>query len=835
MINPDKKLEMLNELMKVLDKNYLTEEDFLFAIKALKEAYDRADQSIKDEIVTVRENLTSLRSKMKEDKEMDSAELEERMSVLQDSIQKVAQMKKKGDKGDKGDKGNKGGKGDDGEAADEALIQQRIEQNLPQLGTTFRDGLELLQNEERLDAKAIKNLPEFTQELGTKAGWGAHPLRVEQSGVMRTKLARTLNFKGTGAPTIVQKTDGVTDLDFSGGSPSGANGYVQYAKNGAFASEQGFEYDESTNTLQVYQDLGTELIENGDFSGDNNANLWNVGAGFTYANRAISHDGNGVAILIYNNYGLPFGIVGAWYQLKVTVSALTVGSFNISCGGQTFSISANGIYTFDYIATSQGGITVTPTNTSRFTVDDFSVRQKTGGCILASEIKLSKALETPIGGWGHSMAESRVSTFGTLNNLVVNSGHINFTSGSAKTLTGVVPILNITINKHIIIQNRGFGLLTIAHESASSTATNRFFLPGNTNYVIPVGQASHFSYDTGLQRWVLTNPRYFFDSSFSLSTSNVVSIDASVPSKWARTTTTFYPILDRKTIFNGGGVDDGSGASVQIYSASSCQGTATACATYNASPASCNAQAGCSHNANSCPSQGDQSSCDSVGCTWGGAFCSGNNGVANTCPTYTDETSCSAAGCGWDGTECSGDNGVANTCPNFNADESGCNSTTGCSYVNDSCQGNNESCGGTPTACSSYTVLGACNAQAGCSFLAADAINAQGNSTLEMLKIKGRLNYKTRVVTASGAVTITIEDRVVIVNKTTGAATTVNLPTPEAGDSYTIKDGRGDASTNNITVTPASGNIDGAGTSVMSTNYQSRTFIYNGTQWNVIT
>lgn len=96
-------------------------------------------------------------------------------------------------------------------------------------------------------------------------------------------------------------------------------------------------------------------------------------------------------------------------------------------------------------------------------------------------------------------------------------------------------------------------------------------------------------------------------------------------------------------------------------------------------------------------------------------------------------------------------------------------------------------------------------------------------------------NVKVRVVTAAGAVTVATSDDVVVVNKSSGAATTVNLPaSPATGDTYTIKDGKGDAVTNNITLTPAAGNIDGAATFVMNLNYQSIDVIYNGTQWNII-
>ena len=92
----------------------------------------------------------------------------------------------------------------------------------------------------------------------------------------------------------------------------------------------------------------------------------------------------------------------------------------------------------------------------------------------------------------------------------------------------------------------------------------------------------------------------------------------------------------------------------------------------------------------------------------------------------------------------------------------------------------------------------------------------------------------TRVVTAAGTVTVANTDYIVIVNKTVGAATTVDLPTGITNTVFEIKDGKGDANTNNITVTPAAGNIDGSATYVISTAYGYVRLIYNGVQWNVI-
>jgi hypothetical protein len=94
---------------------------------------------------------------------------------------------------------------------------------------------------------------------------------------------------------------------------------------------------------------------------------------------------------------------------------------------------------------------------------------------------------------------------------------------------------------------------------------------------------------------------------------------------------------------------------------------------------------------------------------------------------------------------------------------------------------------------------------------------------------------QVRVVTASGPIAVATSDYVIIVRKTTGAATTVDLPvSPTVGQTFVIKDGKGDAHTNNITLIPASGTIDGATTYVMNTNYASKEIIYTGVEWSVL-
>lgn len=90
-------------------------------------------------------------------------------------------------------------------------------------------------------------------------------------------------------------------------------------------------------------------------------------------------------------------------------------------------------------------------------------------------------------------------------------------------------------------------------------------------------------------------------------------------------------------------------------------------------------------------------------------------------------------------------------------------------------------------------------------------------------------------VTVPGAYPYTTlaTDYVIIVDTT--SARTINLvASPVTGQTYRIKDNTGSAATNNITITPAAGNIDGAASFVINTNYGSVDLVYNGTQWNIL-
>lgn len=104
-----------------------------------------------------------------------------------------------------------------------------------------------------------------------------------------------------------------------------------------------------------------------------------------------------------------------------------------------------------------------------------------------------------------------------------------------------------------------------------------------------------------------------------------------------------------------------------------------------------------------------------------------------------------------------------------------------------------------------------------------------------VLTTAGRIKNLRRI-TAAGAVTVSATDEVIVIAQTVGAAITVNLPaSPITGRTYTIKDGKGDAATNVITVDADGANtIDGAANFVLNVNYGCIDITWDGTQWLIV-
>ena len=93
------------------------------------------------------------------------------------------------------------------------------------------------------------------------------------------------------------------------------------------------------------------------------------------------------------------------------------------------------------------------------------------------------------------------------------------------------------------------------------------------------------------------------------------------------------------------------------------------------------------------------------------------------------------------------------------------------------------------------------------------------------------------VVVAVEAATYSLlaTDYILAVNYTTTGAVAITIPTDQcvSGRIIEIKDSGGNASTNNITITPQAETIDGDATSIISTNYNSVSLYSDGSNWYV--
>jgi hypothetical protein len=123
------------------------------------------------------------------------------------------------------------------------------------------------------------------------------------------------------------------------------------------------------------------------------------------------------------------------------------------------------------------------------------------------------------------------------------------------------------------------------------------------------------------------------------------------------------------------------------------------------------------------------------------------------------------------------------------------------------------------------------------------AVNLQvgGVTTASLATNKFILNKGFRRNTtnvSSTPYTVLISDDVIFANSSASganAAIAITLPSsPTVGDQCIIKDSGGFSATNNITVSPASGTIDGLASFVIKTNYAAFIFVRNSTEWSIL-
>ncbi len=110
-----------------------------------------------------------------------------------------------------------------------------------------------------------------------------------------------------------------------------------------------------------------------------------------------------------------------------------------------------------------------------------------------------------------------------------------------------------------------------------------------------------------------------------------------------------------------------------------------------------------------------------------------------------------------------------------------------------------------------------------------------GIKTISVVAGANRDAMSVRTVTAGASYASVANDGVIIVDKTVGSATAITLKAnPIVGDRQTVVDGKGDAGTNNITITAASGNINGAASVVINADRETIEFIRGESEWKIL-
>lgn len=86
---------------------------------------------------------------------------------------------------------------------------------------------------------------------------------------------------------------------------------------------------------------------------------------------------------------------------------------------------------------------------------------------------------------------------------------------------------------------------------------------------------------------------------------------------------------------------------------------------------------------------------------------------------------------------------------------------------------------------------------------------------------------------AAATVTMAATDYFLCLDPTSNAIAVTLNASPALGQTFLIKDCTGQASAHQITITPASGNIDNQSNFIMSIPFQSTAVTYTGSQWSI--
>lgn len=136
-----------------------------------------------------------------------------------------------------------------------------------------------------------------------------------------------------------------------------------------------------------------------------------------------------------------------------------------------------------------------------------------------------------------------------------------------------------------------------------------------------------------------------------------------------------------------------------------------------------------------------------------------------------------------------------------------------------------------PTA-GNWNIFGNGATTSGTSTTGTNLLTTGSASTLTVSPTQAQFMTNRTVVSATPYAVLATDYYLAIT--TSSLAITVNLPaSPGTNRLFIIKDLSGNAATNNITIVPSSGTIDGQASYIMNSNYQAIQLLFNGTNYEV--
>ncbi len=213
--------------------------------------------------------------------------------------------------------------------------------------------------------------------------------------------------------------------------------------------------------------LDAEKVTNGSFTGS--ATGWTLGTGWAYSSNAVAKNVDGTGTLSQN----VSAVAGETYLVTFRLFSATEGTLTMSVGN-TFAPTINvlgtnnGSFSFILKAANTNNLIFTPSNTSRFSIDDVSVKKITSGDIAA------------LGGFK------------------VQEGTANAAMGVATLVTGtkVVNTTKVTANSRILLTAQALGTVVVPTAIAVTART------AGTSFTITSANAT----DTSIIAWQIIEP-----------------------------------------------------------------------------------------------------------------------------------------------------------------------------------------------------------------------------------------------------------------------------------------------------------------------------------------